>query len=371
MQMTYPEIHIVTFAVPFPANYGGAIDVWNRVVALKRLGVRIRLHCFVYGSFVPDPFLAEVADSVYYYPRVKWPTFFSRDQPYIITSRKSKKLLKNLSVDQNPILFEGIHTTGFIRELKGRKLLLRAHNIEHQYYAELADQSKGVKSLIFRRESLCLRTYERDQASCFDVVFAISPHDKLWYEAQGAKTIYVPPFHGFDTVDIQPGRGNYLLYQGDLSIKINQEALFDMLRRMPSDHPYPIVVAGKSGDRSFEDKMVRFPNLQREADVSQEKMIELIRNAHMIMVHSLHASGMKLKFFPALFHGRFVLASANNKTNTSLDTTIHFYQPAAASMLVEKYWSQEFTAEMINQRTILLEQQPPDIEKAKEILRYL
>ena len=50
MQKSGPELHIVTFAVPFPANYGGAIDVWNRIAALKRGGVRIHLHCFVYGE---------------------------------------------------------------------------------------------------------------------------------------------------------------------------------------------------------------------------------------------------------------------------------------------------------------------------------
>ena len=35
MQKSGPELHIVTFAVPFPANYGGAIDVWNRIAAVS------------------------------------------------------------------------------------------------------------------------------------------------------------------------------------------------------------------------------------------------------------------------------------------------------------------------------------------------
>ena len=139
--MTSPDLHIVTFAVPYPANYGGAIDVWNRLVALKSLGLRIHLHCFVYGSFTPQAKLDEVAEKVYYYPRVVKPVLFSRGQPYIVTSRKSKQLLKNLSADLSPILFEGIHTTGLADQLKGRKLLLRAHNVEHQYYAALANQS--------------------------------------------------------------------------------------------------------------------------------------------------------------------------------------------------------------------------------------
>lgn len=371
MQKSAPELHIVTFAVPYPANYGGAIDVWNRIVALKKAGVRIHLHCFVYGVFLPQPILAEFAEKVYYYPRVKWPALFLPGQPYIVTSRKSKDLLKNLSEDQSPILFEGIHTTGFAGELKDRKLLLRAHNIEHQYYADLANQSKGVKSLIFRRESLCLRDYELALASRFDMVFAISTADNAWYTAHGATTVYLPPFHGHDTVDILTGRGEYLLYQGDLSIQINQEALFDLLGKIPDDQPYPIVAAGRSGDRAFEDKLTGFPNLRREADVTQEKMIDLIRNAQLILVHSLHGAGMKLKIFPAIYHGRFVAATTNSRTNTSLDNALHFYHPDEIGTIIKRYWSQSFSLDMVEERVALLSHQPPDDEKAGEILRYL
>lgn len=371
MQKSGPDLHIVTFAVPFPANYGGAIDVWNRITALKRAGVRIHLHCFVYGVFLHQPILEEYAEKVFYYPRVKWSALFLPGQPYIVTSRKSKELLKTLNADRSPILFEGIHTTGFAGELKGRKLLLRAHNIEHQYYAELANQCKGVKSLIFRRESLCLRDYERSLAGRFDMVFAISPTDHAWYVAHGARTIYLPPFHGYDEVDILTGRGDYLLYQGDLSIQINQDALFDLLRKIPADQPYQIVAAGRAGDRAFEHKLSGFPNLRREADVTQEKMIDLIRNAQLILVHGLHGAGMKLKVFPALYHGRFVAATDNSRTSTSLDNALHFYHPDELGTIIKSYWPQAFSVDMVKERVAVLSQQPPDDEKAGEILRYL
>ena len=43
------EINIVSFDVPFPSNYGGVIDVYNKLVWLNKLGVKIHLHCFKYG----------------------------------------------------------------------------------------------------------------------------------------------------------------------------------------------------------------------------------------------------------------------------------------------------------------------------------
>lgn len=369
--MTRPDLHIITFAVPYPSNYGGAIDVWNRIVALRKAGVRIHLHCFVYGLFEPQPILETVADKVHYYPRVIWPALISKGQPYIVTSRKSQELLNRLKADNSPVLFEGIHTTGFFKELEGRKRMLRAHNIEHQYYQELSDQSGGFKSLVFRREALCLRDYEHAIARQFDVVFAISPQDAAWYDNQGARTLFIPPFHGHDQVDILTGHGQYLLYQGDLSIEINQESLLDMLARIPSGDLYPVVAAGRSGSKAFEEKLARFSNLRREADVTQEKMIALIRDAHIILVHSLHGSGMKLKIFPALYHGRFVAATAQCRTGTSLDQAITYYQPSSLDAMIKELWASDFSELQIAERIKILAGQPDDDQKAKEIIRYL
>ena len=369
--MNVPDLHIVTFGVPFPARYGGAIDVWNRIQALYELGVKINLHCFLYGDFRPQPELEKVSEQVYYYPRVVWPALLSKGQPYIVTSRKSQPLLKRLSEDRQPILFEGIHTTGFAPLLKDRKLLLRSHNIEQEYYNELATESTGIKSLLFRREALCLRDYEPVVAKKMDVLFAISPKDQKWFADSGAKSVFLPPFHGSHHVDIQPGRGQYLLYQGDLSLEINQNALLDLMEKLPADPIYPIVAAGRSGDKSFEENLRRFPNLRREADVSQEKMIQLIQQAHVILIHSLHISGMKLKIFPALYYGRFIAASATSATQTSLDKAMHFYDTHSFKSLLRQLWAADFTKEAYTSRMEIVALYPSDADKAKEITRYL
>ena len=369
--MSLPDLHIVTFGVPFPARYGGAIDAWNRILALYELGVKINLHCFLYGDFRPETELKKVAEEVHYYPRVVWPALLTKDQPYIVTSRKSPPLLKRLGEDAQPILFEGIHTTGFAPLLKNRKLLMRAHNIEHEYYSELATQSSGIKSLLFRRESLCLRDYEPLMAKSMDVVFTISPSDQQWYSHYGANAVFVPPFHGSHHVDIQPGRGQYLLYQGDLSLPVNQNALLDLLNKLPSQPTYSIIAAGRSGDKTFEEKLRRFPNLTREADVSEEKMTDLIRQAHIILIHSLHVAGMKLKIFPALYNGRFVAASVNSATNTSLDKALHFYDNHSFEAVIKRLWETDFTQQEFTARMEIVASHPTDTDKAREITRYL
>ena len=40
-------INIVSFNIPWPANYGGVIDVYYKMQALHKCGVKIILHCMV------------------------------------------------------------------------------------------------------------------------------------------------------------------------------------------------------------------------------------------------------------------------------------------------------------------------------------
>ena len=39
-------LHVVALNIPWPANYGGVIDIYYKVKALHECGVKIILHCF-------------------------------------------------------------------------------------------------------------------------------------------------------------------------------------------------------------------------------------------------------------------------------------------------------------------------------------
>ena len=66
--MTLISLHIVSFDIPFPANYGGVIDVFYKIRALHHAGVRIQLHCFEYDR-KRAPELENFCTSVHYYLR--------------------------------------------------------------------------------------------------------------------------------------------------------------------------------------------------------------------------------------------------------------------------------------------------------------
>jgi hypothetical protein len=265
-----------------------------------------------------------------------------------------------------------MQTTGWVNELDGRKKLLRAHNVEHKYYNQLAQNSGGFRSIIFSREAQCLEEYEAKQAKKFDHVFTISPADQDWFTQQGANSIHVQPFHGFNQQETLPGKGDYMLYQGDLSIEINQRAVLELIRHIPRGFELPLVVAGRSGESAFESKIRDFANIQREVDVTPSKMTELIRNAQLLLVHSLHAEGMKMKIYPSLYQGRHILANTISGTKTRLDEAMHFYEDVSQlPALLNKYKSLPFTEADIKSRENIIQDIPSDQTKAQQIIQYL
>jgi hypothetical protein len=129
--MSDPHLHIISFDVPYPANYGGVIDVFYRVKALSEAGVKVLLHCFEYGRGEHD--ILKRCHEVKYYKR---DTSFAKQlslTPFIVNSRRSEALVKDLLKDDYPILCEGLHTTAVLldKRLKDRKIYVRAHNVEH------------------------------------------------------------------------------------------------------------------------------------------------------------------------------------------------------------------------------------------------
>ncbi len=113
------HLHIISFDIPFPANYGGVIDVYYKLVWLHKLGVKIHLHCFEYGREHSKE-LEKVCEKVFYYDRKTHLASLLSLMPYTVQSRISKKLRKRLLKDDSPISFslENMKNGIYFMELK-------------------------------------------------------------------------------------------------------------------------------------------------------------------------------------------------------------------------------------------------------------
>ena len=88
-------LNVVSLNIPYPPNYGGIIDIYYKLKALKRLGVRLILHCFEYER--PEaPELEEICEKVYYYKRHTGLLANMSLLPYNVVSRKEPKLMERL-----------------------------------------------------------------------------------------------------------------------------------------------------------------------------------------------------------------------------------------------------------------------------------
>jgi hypothetical protein len=106
-------VHIVSFNVPYPPDYGGIMDVFYKIAALRRQGVGVILHCFFYGRSRSRTLERECLRVHYYRRELNLFHLFSRE-PFIVVSRKNDQLLKNLMADNHPVIFEGLHTPHFL-----------------------------------------------------------------------------------------------------------------------------------------------------------------------------------------------------------------------------------------------------------------
>jgi len=367
------KIHIISFDVPFPPNYGGVIDVFYKIRALKELGVGVHLHCFKYGREESSK-LNEICVSVNYYERRMSNKLLFSSEPFIIASRRSEKLLENISRDEFPILFEGLHCCAYLpsKELSKKKKIVRTHNIEHDYYRGLADvETKMMKRWYFRREAKKLQHFEKN-LSLADAVLAISPADAKSLSSRYDNVHHVMAFHPYENVISKTGRGNFALYHGNLEVGENNQAALFLVNDVFKNLDIQLVIAGNNPSAELKKNVAGKNNIVLKANIPTAEIDELIANAHVNILPTFQATGIKLKLLAALFQGRFCLVNSPMVANTGLESlcVIGETAPAMISQL-KKLVAQDFNGEEIERRKILLAEKFSNRKNAEKILELI
>jgi hypothetical protein len=318
--MSEIHVHIVSFDVPYPANYGGVIDVFYKAKALADHGVKVHLHCFEYGR-KKAPELETFFHKVHYYKRDISKKHLFKSNPYIIETRISEHLISNLLKDDYPIIMEGLHTTGLMLEkrLKRRKLIVRTHNIEHEYYSNLSRAETDLfKKYYYFNEAVKLKKYEKILAKA-DLLLAISRTDYDYLSSKYKSVAYVPAFHPYTVVRSMVGQGKYVLYHGNLSVPENINAVTTLLNEVFRNSKIPFKIAGLNPPRSLWRLVAEYPLVEMVANPDDDKLYDLIKNAHVNIFFTNQATGLKLKLLSALYNGRFVLTNDKMLSGSNLN----------------------------------------------------
>jgi hypothetical protein len=316
------HLHIVAFNVPLPANYGGVIDVFYRLKALAEHGVRIHLHCFDYGRG-PAAELERWCEEVHYYRRDMSPLRMLDRRPFIVASRHSEELVQRLMADCYPILLEGLHCCLLLEDerlLRDRLVMVRAHNIEADYYGELAAAERRLgKRLYLKLEARKLRRYEPVLRKA-DAVLAISAADRQGLEAMGCgKVLLSSGMHPFGEVTSRPGRGDYALYHGNLAVAENYHAVEYLLDKVFEGTGHRLVVAGNEPPAWLRERVERMENVELVASPDDATMQRLVAEAQVCVMVTGQATGLKLKLLNSLYAGRFCLVNSAMVAGTGLE----------------------------------------------------
>jgi len=297
--MNHQRIHIVAFDIPSPPDYGGIIDVYYRAKALKDAGYYVVMHCFEYGRGRNNP-TDEIADEVFYYDRPKRLIDAFSSLPFIVKSRNNPELLKRLREDNDPVLLEGQHCTGFYRELSanGRKVAIRMHNVEWHYYNLLSQREpKLSRKIFFRREARKLMHHE--PALYGATMFCVTTADVDYYQQLGMHSMLTPSLYNADPQPYQEN-GGFVLFQGNLTISENVEAVQAILNEWDrKPFTLPLVIAGKDPSPELKEQ-VESRGAQLVANPSNEEMNRLIHTANAHLLISFQPAGLKLKVLMAL-----------------------------------------------------------------------
>lgn len=370
------HLHIVCLDVPWPPDYGGAIDMFYKLEALYNAGTRIHLHYFVYNQRGHPTELNRYCESVRIYKRKTGLRGFSFSKPYIIHSRTNPDLLHHLQKDTYPVLLEGIHCTGILPQLihGKRKIVVRLHNVECDYYRQMADATPSlIKRMYYKSESRLLRKYEaRLPAGCTYACITEKDAAIFRHKFHLPSVIYLPAFIPFNESECLQGFGSFCLYHGNLSVPENEKAACWLLQNVFSKTDIPFVIAGKDPSARLQAAAKKLKHTCLVAGCSPGEINDLIKKAHIHVLPSFSSAGIKLKLLHALFEGRHCVVNEMMVKGTGLEAACHIAEDADKFLdAVTRLYKQPFTEADCLLRRKLMEEHYNNEKNAGRLMSYL
>lgn len=352
------HLHIISFDVPYPANYGGVIDVFYKIKALHSQGVKVHLHCFEYGR-AEALSLESICEKVYYYKRNMSKSLLFNPLPFVVVTRSSEKLMENLLRDTYPILFEGLHSCFHLNDsrLMGRIKIVRTHNIEHEYYKNLQKVEKSVfKKVYFGMEGKKLERFEKVLKKA-DYVAAISPADAKELSTRYKNVHHITAFHPNEAVKIKEGFGKFCLYHGNLEVGENNEAALYLVNQVFSKIKTPLIIAGRKPSKDLVAAVANHSHISIKANINTQDIDELIKTAQINVLPTFQATGIKLKLLVALFTGRHCVVNSPMVANTGLEKLCSIQDsPESMTNEITRLFELQFDMQEVQKReTVLIE----------------
>lgn len=313
------SLHLISFDIPYPPNYGGIIDVFFKIKALHECGVSIYLHVHFSGDKKEQIELEKYCEKIFYYRRENRFLSLLSNLPFRIKSRSSKLLIRNLKSLNIPIIFEGLHTIHPLTVFNFNNVFVRTHNIEHDYFFGLSKSEKNIfKKLFFYIEAIKLKKIEKILKNVTGI-FTISPFEQSYFEEiYQKKATYIPVFHQNESIKSSIERGDFILYHGDLRVSDNiRAALF--LINVYKNSKFKLVIASSCKNKKVLEQIKKYECIYFKDIPTQKSLNQLFQKAHINTLITFQKTGIKLKLLNTLFQGKHIISNSKMLQDTGLE----------------------------------------------------
>ena len=259
------------------------------------------------------------------------------------------------------------------KRLANRKKIYRESNIEHHYYFHLAhSETNFLKKLYFIIEAKKLFSFQK-QLVYADLMLVVSTEDTAYLKSvfPESEIKYLPSFHAFDDVKIKEGKGNYILYHGNLQVAENMKALEYLIKNVFSKINHQVIIAGLNPSQEIYNWVKDYSHIKVIANPTDTEMQTLVENAQIHCLYTHQATGLKLKLLNVLYSGRFCICNEDMLAGTNLEEAcIIKNSPQEMIEGINNTFQKEFTQEMINLRIQTL-QAFDNKAKTQQLISYL
>lgn len=201
------------------------------------------------------------------------------------------------------------------------------------------------------------------------LVVSQTDRDYLSKQFPDKEVIYLPSFHGNNEVRSMHGKGDYVLYHGNLSVGENAVAAEYLVKEVFDNLNVPLKIAGLNPSEALKKLVARYQNIELIPNPTKEEMESLIRNAQINVLVTFQATGLKLKLLNTLYNGRWMLVNQEMLAGTGLESLCEIADDATEmKKKITSLFNTEFDQNQLVARTEILQKRFSDAANAKKLI---
>jgi glycosyltransferase involved in cell wall biosynthesis len=347
--MKLKKILVISPDFPFPANHGGRVDIFNRIIALKKLGLTIVLIATV--KYIPrssdlEELYKYCIEVIIVLRKHNMISAFSWI-PFQVKSRRMLRLTEIEILKKHEFfacIVEGHYVLGLAKNiynlLEIRNIYLRVHNNESSYFLNLCLSEKNlIKKAFYFVESIKIQYFEKKifTSGMISACLHISRDEKKYYLKKFFKSnhFFLPAAISFKemTPYTSCSKNRTILFVGSLFMPNNVQGIIWYLKhvhdRVVKKHPgVNLVIAGNAKNANLKSikKIIRkYKNITLITSPSPDLLKKIYKTSNVFINPMLHGAGVKLKTINAIINGLPVVSTSIGNEGTGLIDKKHLY----------------------------------------------